>query len=132
MAEARPFRALRYNAALVDPAVAIAPPYDVISPALQRSLYERSPNNIVRIEYGEQRDDDRAGDNRYTRAAADLRAWQEQHVLVQDDAPAIYHYRQPAGVLVGGAALRARGTLRGGAARAVGRRRDQAARAHAG
>lgn len=94
MAEARPFRALRYNTALVDPAVAIAPPYDVISPPMQRSLYERSPYNIVRIEYGEQRDGDNGADNRYTRAAADLSAWRDADVLVQDEAPAIYHYRQ--------------------------------------
>lgn len=94
MAEVRPFRALRYDAALADPALNIAPPYDVISPAEQRALYERSAHNIVRIEYGETRDGDSAADNRYTRAARDLRAWRDAGVLRLDDAPAIYAYRQ--------------------------------------
>lgn len=94
MAEVRPFRALRYNAALADPTLNIAPPYDVISAAEQRALYERSPHNIVRIEYGETREGDSDADSRYTRAARDLRAWQDAGVLTLDDAPAIYAYRQ--------------------------------------
>ncbi|HXK34820.1 MAG TPA: DUF1015 domain-containing protein [Dehalococcoidia bacterium] len=92
MADVRPFRALRYDPAAADPAAAIAPPYDVISPAQQADLYRRSPHNIVRIEYGEQRDTDTAADNRYTRAAAALRAWRDAGVLVRDDAPAFYRY----------------------------------------
>jgi uncharacterized protein (DUF1015 family) len=92
MADVRPFRALRYDPAAADPAAAIAPPYDVISPAQQDDLYRRSPHNIVRVEYGEQRDTDTAADNRYTRAAAALRAWRDAGVLVRDDAPAFYRY----------------------------------------
>ena len=93
MADVRPFRGLRYTAA-VDPALAIAPPYDVISPAEQRALYERSPHNAVRIEYGDTRDGDGASDNRYTRAAADIARWRADGVLALDDAPAMYGYRQ--------------------------------------
>ena len=66
----------------------------MISPAEQRALYERSPYNAVRIEYGEQRDGDSASNNRYTRAAADLARWRAEGVLALDDAPAIYGYRQ--------------------------------------
>ena len=58
MADVRPFRALRFDAARVDPALTIAPPYDVISPTSSSALYDRSPHNIVRIEYGEQSPDD--------------------------------------------------------------------------
>ncbi len=93
MADVRPFRGLRYSGA-VDPALAIAPPYDVISPAEQRALYDRSPYNAVRVEYGDQRAGDSASDNRYTRAAADLARWRAEGVLALDDAPAIYGYRQ--------------------------------------
>jgi uncharacterized protein (DUF1015 family) len=93
MAEVRPFRGLRYTAA-VDPALAIAPPYDVISPAEQRALYERSTYNAVRIEYGEQRESDSASDNRYTRAAAEIARWRAEGALALDDAAAIYGYRQ--------------------------------------
>jgi uncharacterized protein (DUF1015 family) len=94
MADVRPFRALRYDAAAIDPALTIAPPYDVISPAQQAELYERSPHNVVRIEYGAERPDDGERDNRYTRAAADLATWRRDGVLRLDDRPAIYAYRQ--------------------------------------
>jgi hypothetical protein len=93
MADVRPFRALRYDLAHADPALTIAPPYDVISPEQQAALYRRSPHNIVRIEYGEQRASDDGGDNRYTRAARDLDAWLRAGVL-RDAEPAVYAYRQ--------------------------------------
>src|SRR5207237_1255705 len=50
MADVRAFRAFRYDlgrvGALSD---VVAPPYDVIDPALQQSLYERSPHNVIRL-----------------------------------------------------------------------------------
>ena len=94
MAEIRPFRALRFDPARVDVALTIAPPYDIISPHEQRALYERSPYNIVRAEYGEQRPGDDDTENRYARAAADLRSWRADGVLTADPAPALYAYRQ--------------------------------------
>jgi uncharacterized protein (DUF1015 family) len=72
----------------------MAPPYDVISPAEQQALYQRSPYNVVRIEYGAQRAGDSDADNRYTRAAADLAGWRAAGVLALDDKPAIYVYMQ--------------------------------------
>jgi uncharacterized protein (DUF1015 family) len=93
MADVQPFRALRYDPARVDPARAIAPPYDVISPELQADLYARSPHNIIRIEYGEQSPGDTAGDSRYTRAASALRDWRQADVLRRENEPALYHYR---------------------------------------
>ncbi len=94
MADVRPFRALRFDAAAVDLSRTIAPPYDVISPAEQQSLYDRSPHNIVRIEYGQQSPDDTASDSRYTRAAADLQSWRADGALIREDAPRIYSYQQ--------------------------------------
>ncbi len=92
MADVRPFRGLRFDPSAIDPSLAIAPPYDVISPAEQRALYGRSPHNIVRIEYGEQSASDSASDNRYTRAARDLDGWRRACVLTRDATPAIYAY----------------------------------------
>ena len=50
MADIRAFRAFRYDlgrvGALSD---VIAPPYDVIDPALQQALYDRSPYNVIRL-----------------------------------------------------------------------------------
>ena len=94
MADVRPFRGLRFDPSAIDPSLAIAPPYDVISPAEQRALYHRSPHNIVRIEYGEQSDGDSASNNRYTRAARDLEDWRRDGVLTRDAAPAFYAYEQ--------------------------------------
>lgn len=97
MADVRPFPGLRYDARLVDPALTIAPPYDVISESEQRALYERSAYNVVRIEYGERRPEDREdreGRDVYARAAADLAAWRASGVLAIDDSPAVYAYTQ--------------------------------------
>jgi uncharacterized protein (DUF1015 family) len=94
MADVRPFRALRYDPAHADLALAVAPPYDVISSDAQAELYRRSPYNAVRIEYGEQFPDDNEARNRYIRAAIDVAAWRREGVLLRDDAPAIYAYEQ--------------------------------------
>src|SRR5256885_16621828 len=94
MADTRPFRALRFDAARIDPALTIAPPYDVISADEQRGLYARSEHNIVRVEYGEERPTDSEADNRYTRAARDLRAWRDGGLLISDDTASLYVYRQ--------------------------------------
>ena len=92
MADVRAFPALRYDPARVDIASVLAPPYDVISPSRQHELYERSPYNVVRVEYGEQRPGDTDADNRYTRAARDLSSWLADGVLRRDDPPAMYAY----------------------------------------
>jgi uncharacterized protein (DUF1015 family) len=94
MADVRPFRGLRYGPQAGDLARTIAPPYDVITAEQQRALYERSPHNIVRVEYGEERPGDGDADNRYTRAAVDLASWRSGGVLVRDERTAFYIYRQ--------------------------------------
>ena len=49
MMEVKPFRAFRFDAAVVgDEGSCIAPPYDVISPAQQQVLYEKNEYNIQR------------------------------------------------------------------------------------
>ena len=95
MAEICPFRGLRYHPGQVgDLARVIAPPYDAISPAEQQALHDRSPHNVVRLEYGEAHPDDSEHNNRYTRAAATLAQWLDSGVLLQDDGPAFYVYDQ--------------------------------------
>jgi uncharacterized protein (DUF1015 family) len=95
VADVRPFRALRYDPAIAgDPSRLIAPPYDVIGPEEQRRLYAASPYNIVRLECGEDRPGDAPGHDRYARAAAELRRWREEGVLVLDERPRLYLYEQ--------------------------------------
>src|SRR5436190_13350837 len=95
MADIRAFRAYRYDlgrvGALGD---VIAPPYDVIDPALQDALYRRSPYNVVRLILNKEEPGDNDNSNRYTRAAGCLRDWQREGVLVQDSARALYVYHQ--------------------------------------
>jgi uncharacterized protein (DUF1015 family) len=95
MADVRPFRAFRYDlgriGALGD---VVAPPYDVIDPALQHALYDRSPYNAVRLLLNKEVPGDSEADNRYTRAARFLHDWQADDVLVRDSAPSFYAYRQ--------------------------------------
>jgi uncharacterized protein (DUF1015 family) len=72
----------------------VAPPYDMISPDEQETLYARDPHNCVRLILGRQSPADGAEDNRYTRAAADLATWRREGILRRDERPAIYLYEQ--------------------------------------
>ena len=91
MAEIRAFRAFRYDlgrvGALSD---VVAPPYDVIDPALQQTLYDRSPYNVIRLILNRETPQDSDTDNRYLRAARRLRDWQQEGVLKQDSARSLY------------------------------------------
>src|SRR5579859_2645772 len=95
MADIRAFRAHRYDlgrvGALSD---VIAPPYDVIDPALQQTLYDRSPYNIIRLDLNRPESSDSERENRYTRAGRLLREWLHDNVLRQDSARALYVYHQ--------------------------------------
>jgi len=95
MPEVRPFRGVRYDVARVGTlSKVVAPPYDVIDPALQDRLYQASPYNIVRLELNRAEPGDKEGEERYARAARCLRDWLRQGILRQDDHPALYVYHQ--------------------------------------
>lgn len=95
MAKIVPFRGLRYSTKrIADLAQVTAPPYDVISPALQEELHQRHEHNIVRLLLGRISPEDTDEDNRYTRAAALLRQWRLDGVLCRDPEPSIYLYDQ--------------------------------------
>ena len=94
MPELRPFRALRYDVSAVgDLRDVVSPPYDVISPDLQRSLARRHARNVVRLDLPL----DEAGDppdERYRRAARDLAAWRSDGTLRADRLQSVYAYEQ--------------------------------------
>src|SRR2546427_5869182 len=93
MADIRAFRAFRYDLGRVGTlGDVVAPPYDVIDPALQQALYDRSPYNVVRLILNKEEPTDTAAENRYTRAARFLREWQQDGILAQDSARALYVY----------------------------------------
>ena len=89
MADVRPFRGWRYHPERAGPLGALlCPPYDVISPDIAAALRARSPYNSIHLDIappGEQ-------ESRSAPPAAALNAWQEQGVVRQDPAPALYLY----------------------------------------
>lgn len=90
-----PFRGILYNTAKIKrPHSVYAPPYDIISPQQQSSLYRTSPYNVIRLELNKPAPADNAGNNPYTRAAKFFRQWQAQGILKQDVMPVIYVYGQ--------------------------------------
>jgi uncharacterized protein (DUF1015 family) len=94
MAEIFPFRAYRYNSALVEPAKVLTQPYDKITPAMAEKYAAASPYNLIPIEKGKSRAGDTPAENVYTRAAKTLDEWIRARVVVQDAAPSLYAYFQ--------------------------------------
>ncbi len=95
MPEIQAFRGLRYDLGHVGSlSDVIAPPYDVINPALQEELYKRHPANVVRLILNRDEPGDGEANNRYTRAAQFLRNWRSEGVLFAEPHPAIYVYHQ--------------------------------------
>jgi uncharacterized protein (DUF1015 family) len=95
MAEIRPLRALRYDTRIAgDAAGLIAPPYDVVAGIERLELYARSPFNIARVDYGEDRPDIGPGADHYAVARRDLDEWMERGVLHCDEEPRLYAYDQ--------------------------------------
>ena len=91
MCDVRSFHGLRYNLQQVrDLSSIITPPYDVISSTERLSYYRKSPYNIIRLEYGEEKPSDSAENNKYTRAAAILDDWMKAGILIREEQPALY------------------------------------------
>lgn len=82
-----PFRAIHYDLGTFDPASVTAPPYDVIGPAERRTLCDRSPENVVRIDLPID------GEDPYAEAAARFEQWRADGVLVTDGEPSFTVYR---------------------------------------
>lgn len=91
MPEIRGFRALRYAANKVDSySDVITPPFDVIGEDEQARLRERSPYNYVHLILPKAVEDG----SPYEAAAALLRQWQEEGVLVRENVDAVYVLKQ--------------------------------------
>ena len=91
MADVQPLHALHYSLDRVGGlAPVVAPPYDVIDPAQRAALLERSPYNVVAIDLPQ----DPHGRDPYAHAAATLRAWREDGIVVADPEPALWALEQ--------------------------------------
>jgi uncharacterized protein (DUF1015 family) len=94
MAQVFPFRAFRYNPAHAPFEHVLTQPYDKISPAMQDQYYAANPHNLITVEKGRAHPNDAPGNNVYTRAAAAIREWIANGIVVQDPAASFYGYTQ--------------------------------------
>ena len=95
MAQIRPFKAVHYNPAEIDNmSQVVCPPYDVISPREQAALHQVHPYNYVRILLGLDKPADNSRDNKYIRAKKTFSSWLDKNILIQDEVPCLYIYRQ--------------------------------------
>ncbi len=92
MTQIRPFRALRYNPERVALEDVLAPVYDIVAPEDREALWERHPNNAVRLELTRSAADEAAAD--YSDTARRLSDWCAEGVLLRDKSPACYALRQ--------------------------------------
>ncbi len=95
MTEIKAFQGIRYNPEKISNlSKVMCPPYDVISSVQQDGFYAKSEYNFIRLEHGKDKPGDHDGQNKYSRAKEFLSQWLDSSVLIQDDQPAIYYYRQ--------------------------------------
>lgn len=94
MPQIEPFKGILYNPKKVNISKVVAPPYDVISPAMQDELYRADKHNIIRLILGKEEPLDSDINNKYKRAAAFFNKWIGEGVLSQDERPAVYVYLQ--------------------------------------
>ncbi|HSW36632.1 MAG TPA: DUF1015 domain-containing protein [Candidatus Limnocylindrales bacterium] len=95
MATIRPFKGIRYNQPRVgDLGKVITPPYDVINPREQECLYQESPYNFIRLEYGLTYPTDNETENRYSRAAQTFQNWLSEEILQPENENMYYLYEQ--------------------------------------
>jgi len=91
VADISPLHALHYEPARTGGLAPVtAPPYDVIDPAERDELLARSPYNVVAIDLPQ----DPAGGDPYEYAAATLREWRAQGIVVADPEPALWALEQ--------------------------------------
>jgi uncharacterized protein (DUF1015 family) len=89
MPQLRPFAGIRYSST-DEISYLVCPPYDVISQEEQRRLHALHQNNAIRLELAEPQ----PGPNKYAHVGDTFRTWLEEGVLIDEDMPALYVYRQ--------------------------------------
>ena len=87
-----PFEGLIYLDAAGPLDQVTAPPYDVISDTRRRAYLLGSPHSVVHLDLAEGSEDPSDPSNRYTRAAALLRSWEQEGALRRDTVPQYYAY----------------------------------------
>ncbi|RME68049.1 MAG: DUF1015 domain-containing protein [Nitrospirae bacterium] len=92
MTEVLPFKAIMYNTERVNATEVVCPPYDVIDEPLRDALYEKSPYNFVRIDFGKPTPQDTEENNVYIRSRDLLNEWLNEGVLIRHPVETYYIY----------------------------------------
>jgi uncharacterized protein (DUF1015 family) len=88
MADVRPFKGIRYNAAKVpDVSRVITQPYDKITPEMQKAYYRQNPQSFARLILPDAADP-------YADSKKTLTAWLADGTLAKDGKPAFYAIHQ--------------------------------------
>jgi uncharacterized protein (DUF1015 family) len=87
-----PFRGWHYSGPEVSPQ--LAPPYDVLGQSDKDRLLAGEPTNIVAVDLPHVPPKQLGPEQEYRHAAELLQQWKAAGVLVRDDKPALYAYRQ--------------------------------------
>jgi uncharacterized protein (DUF1015 family) len=90
MTKAVPFTGIIFNSSKLSGDEVIAPPYDVINAEMREALYSKSPHNIIKIDAALDMPGDDDTENKYTRAAAFLKAWLADGALIREESPVYY------------------------------------------
>ncbi len=85
--EIRPFKAIRYSQKAGPIANLVTQPYDKIDPLLQQAYYDKSFFNYCRLILP-------LDNNKYTSARERILDWMSKGILMKDEEPAIFVYRQ--------------------------------------
>ena len=93
MAIIAPFFALRFNqeklACMED---VVTPPYDVIDEKGKAAFQARNPYNMINLDISKSPGKGDESDERYNSALDYFNKWQEENILIREDAPAFYLY----------------------------------------
>ncbi|MGB9710384.1 MAG: DUF1015 domain-containing protein [Thermodesulfovibrio sp.] len=84
----KPFKGIVYNPEKIIGDDVMCPPYDIISNELKDILYDKSPYNIIRIDYGK----NSAGVDKYVLAKEYMERWLREGILIQEKEPCFYGY----------------------------------------
>ena len=94
MVEISPFKGIIYNKKKIDKLDDLmSPPYDIISEEMQTILYEKHPQNFVRLILGKINASDSENDNRYIRAKKLFDSMVKESILVSSEREAFFPYK---------------------------------------
>ncbi len=94
MVEVKPFKGVIYNINKIKNLDDVmSPPYDIISEEMQEELYNKHPQNFVRLILGKKFSDDDRDNNRYTRAKDLFDKWISESVLIKSQENSIFPYK---------------------------------------